>query len=61
LVTAPQTDADLEALRRSVRRGCPFGAPGWQEQVARRLGLAHTLRPLGRPKKARPGKLPAPR
>jgi putative transposase len=60
LVPAPQPEAELEALRRSVRRCCPFGAPGWQEQMARRLGLAQTLRPLGRPKKARPSELPAP-
>jgi putative transposase len=60
LVNAPQTEAELEALRRSVQRGCPFGAPGWQEQMAGRLGLAHTLRPLGRPKKARATELPAP-
>jgi putative transposase len=60
LVNGPQTEAELEALRRSVRRGCSFGAPGWQEPMARRLGLAHTLRPPGRPKKARPTELPAP-
>jgi putative transposase len=49
-VNAPQTEAELEAVRRSVRRGCPFGSVGWQERMADRQGLQHTLRPLGRPK-----------
>jgi putative transposase len=26
-VNAPQTEAELEAVRRSVQRGCPFGMP----------------------------------
>jgi len=51
-VQAPQTEAELEAVRRSVARGCPYGNTGWQERTARRLGLEHTLRRRGRPKKA---------
>ena len=51
LVNRPQTERELEALRRSVQRGSPFGSPGWQTQTARRLGLEFTLRPRGRPKK----------
>jgi putative transposase len=51
-VNAPHTEAEVVALRRSVQRGCPYGSPAWQEQTAARLGLGHTLRPLGRPKKA---------
>jgi putative transposase len=53
-VNTPQTEAELEALRRAVRRSCPYGSEGWQKQVAGRLGLSHTLRPLGRPKKDSP-------
>lgn len=49
-VNAPQTEADLAALRRSVRRGSPFGDASWSERVVRRLGLESTLRPQGRPK-----------
>jgi len=52
-VNSPQTEAELEALRRSVQRGCPFGSSAWQVQMASRLGLSHTLRPRGRPRKAR--------
>ena len=50
-VNAPQTEAEVEALRRSVKRGSPFGSPAWQKPMAIRLGLGHTLRPIGRPKK----------
>jgi putative transposase len=50
-VNAVQTEAELESLRRSVRRGCPLGSTDWQQQMAARQGLSHTLRPLGRPKK----------
>ena len=36
-----QTDdaQELEALRRSVQRGRPFGQPEWQKEIAQRLGL----------------------
>jgi putative transposase len=46
-----QTEAELEALRRSVARGRPYGPEGWVENVAGRLGLRSTLRPPGRPRK----------
>jgi REP-associated tyrosine transposase len=51
-VNAPQTEAELEAVRRSVRRGSPFGNPDWQRTTAQRLGLQTTLRPRGRPRKS---------
>lgn len=51
LVNEPQTEAELEAVRRSVRRGAPYGDGNWQERIAKRLGLEFTLRPRGRPKK----------
>jgi putative transposase len=51
-VNRPQTEAELAAVRRSVARGCPFGAPAGQGRTARRLGLAFTLQPRGRPRKA---------
>ncbi len=52
-VNAPQTAKELEALRQSVNREVPFGDSQWQEQAAKRLGLEHTLRPPGRPRKPR--------
>ncbi len=48
-VQSPQTDGELEALRRSVVRGAPFGEASWQERTAKRLGLQSTLRARGRP------------
>jgi putative transposase len=44
---------ELEALRRSVQRGRPYGAPEWQRQVAKRLGLESAYRSAGRPGIAR--------
>jgi putative transposase len=54
-VNAPQTEAELRAVRRSVQRGSPFGAESWSEQAVRRLGLESTVRPQGRPKKPQIG------
>ena len=53
-VNAPQTEAELQAVRQCVQRGRPFGNPDWVERSAARLGLAQTLRPRGRPRKRRP-------
>jgi hypothetical protein len=48
-IQTPQTAAELEALRRSVLRGAPFGETSWQARTAKRLGLQSTLRARGRP------------
>ena len=50
-VNQRQTQGELEAIRRSVKRGQPFGSEAWQQQVADRMGLEHTFRPRGRPRK----------
>ncbi|HEV3121396.1 MAG TPA: transposase, partial [Isosphaeraceae bacterium] len=44
------TAGELEALRRSVRRGQPYGSDRWVRSAAQRLGLESTLRPQGRPR-----------
>jgi len=54
-VNAPQTEAELSAVRRSVHRGCPFGETTWSAAMVRRLGLESTIRPRGRPKKQHNG------
>jgi len=54
-VNAPQTEAELSALRHCVKRGCPFGETSWCEKMVRRLGLESTQRPRGRPKKQNNG------
>jgi putative transposase len=50
LISRPQTEAELAALRKSVQRGTPFGEQEWTEETAKRLGLQSTLRPRGRPR-----------
>jgi hypothetical protein len=49
-VNAPQTDAEVEAVRQCLKRGRPLGRDEWVRRTVRRLGLEHTLRPPGRPK-----------
>ena len=51
LVNEPQTDAELQALRRCVTRGQPYGSKGWIERVVRSLGIESTMRSRGRPRK----------
>ena len=50
-VNAAQTEAEIEALRRCVNRGTPYGTETWQTQIAAMLGLKSTLQPRGRPRK----------
>ena len=50
-VNQPQAYEELQALRRCVNRGTPFGDDGWVGRVVRRLGLEFTVRPPGRPRK----------
>lgn len=54
-VNEPQTQAEVDALRRCVRRGQPFGSETWVRSAAKRLGLESTLQPRGRPKKQSSG------
>ena len=44
------TPGEVEALRRSVNRGSPYGGPIWTARTASALGLESTIRPRGRPK-----------
>ena len=53
-VNRPQSEAELQSLRRAVQRGRPMGSETWTKNTAVRLGLQYTLRPRGRPKKAPP-------
>ncbi|MCY2939388.1 MAG: hypothetical protein NTV55_13660, partial [Planctomycetota bacterium] len=43
LVNAAQNEAELKALRHSLDRGTPFGAPTWQVKSAKSLGLESSL------------------
>jgi putative transposase len=50
-VNAAQTEAEIEALRKCVNRGTPYGAETWKTRIAATLGLKYTLQPRGRPRK----------
>jgi putative transposase len=52
LVNEPQTEEELEAIRRSLVRGQPYGSSRWIQRTAKSLGLESTLRKRGRPSKA---------
>jgi len=53
-VNEPHSKAELDAIRRAVHRGSPFGTATWGARMADRLGINHTLRPRGRPPKQKP-------
>ena len=46
-----ETEAELNSLRRGVKRDLPFGDGNWIRSSAGRLGLETTTRLRGRPKK----------
>jgi putative transposase len=50
-VNRAENPAELQALRRAVQRGSPFGSELWRHRIAKRLSLESTLRPRGRPRK----------
>ena len=50
-VNRAETEAELEALRRSILRGQPFGTEAWQKRTAKKLDLEYTFRKQGRPRK----------
>jgi putative transposase len=55
LVNEPQTEAEVERVRESLRRNRPFGEAAWMKRTACRLGLEASLRPRGRPRKHETG------
>ena len=56
LVNRPETEAELDAVRRSVARGAPYGEASWQRRTAARLKLESSLRLPWRPKRGEHGK-----
>ena len=50
-VNRAESQRDLEALRRCVNRGQPFGGEDWVERITKRFGLGSMFRPRGRPRK----------
>jgi putative transposase len=49
-VNQPQTEAEADAIRRSILRSAPFGGDAWKKRTVAALGLEHTQRPRGRPR-----------
>jgi putative transposase len=49
-VNSCQSEAEVHAVRNSIRRGTPLGDAGWRRMTAERLGLESTLRLRGRPR-----------
>jgi putative transposase len=50
-VNQPLTAAQIEAVRRCVNRGAPYGSAAWVARAATALGLESALQPRGRPRK----------
>ena len=51
-VHAVQAEAELTAIRDSLRSGRPYGSPEWLEQIAQQLDIDLTPRRRGRPPKS---------
>ncbi len=51
IVNQPQSEAELNAIRQCVIKGRPLGDTAWVKRIAKRLGLEHSLRQPGRPRK----------
>ena len=50
LVNRPETEEELESVRRSVKRGQPFGSDAWVKKTCVKMNLECTLVPQGRPR-----------
>jgi putative transposase len=51
LLNERPAEADASAVQASLARGRPLGDAAWVAGIAHRLGLSHTLRPPGRPRR----------
>jgi putative transposase len=50
-VNQPQSQAELDSIRRCIKKGKPFGKPAWQSTIAAQLGIDLPDRSRGRPPK----------
>jgi putative transposase len=46
-VNTPMTEAEVVAIRLSLRRDRPYGTDAWTAESAQSLGLEYSLRPRG--------------
>ncbi len=49
-VNTPLNEAELQAMRRAVGRGRPYGSESWQQRQIKRFNLHSVMRPPGRPR-----------
>jgi hypothetical protein len=52
-VNEPLTAREIERVQTSIVRSRPMGSARWVQRLVGRLGLEHTMRSEGRPKKVR--------
>lgn len=57
-VNRPMTEAEVEAIRLSIRRGRPFGSEAWMFQTADQLGLESSIRSRGGQRRSEPDPKP---
>jgi putative transposase len=53
LINETQSINELRLVREAVKRSAPLGSNSWVETIAKKLCLESTLRPLGRPRRAK--------
>lgn len=51
LVNQPMEKSERDRLVVSLERSRPLGEERWVEKIAKQMGVEHTLRPTGQPKK----------
>jgi len=57
-VNEPLTAREIERVKPSIAPSRPLGDDALTQRVARRLGVVHTIRPAGRPRKERTDETP---
>ena len=50
-VNTPLTAKEIDRVRLSIARGQPYGGDEWVRRTVKKLGLEHTVRSEGRPRK----------
>lgn len=50
ILNRPQSQAEEEALERSIDKNIPYGTESWQHATVKKYGLEQTMRGVGRPK-----------
>jgi putative transposase len=54
-VNTPESSESLDAIRKSVNKGIPYGRESWRDRMITKFSLDQVLRTPGRPKKEKNG------